>query len=313
MYVIKIPIMTIAELQKEFLTSAGKRIAPEDFSILLAHALQREKVFLFTHPEYVLEKEEESRARAFFSRREQREPVALITGHKEFYGRDFAVTPDTLIPRPETELIVEHALQTISDLSSDARSISFIDIGTGSGCIAISVAATLAEKNPLLFSDMRFFATDISLPALSIAKSNAALYQVSSHITFLSGDLLTPYIPYKTEEAALVIITANLPYLAQDLYDAAPEDVRAFEPRSALVSDKAGLDHYYRLLQSLTDIFTDTQSLILFLEISPEQSAPLRHYTLALFPHTLIHSHNDLAGKERIVEIRLPASSSRTL
>lgn len=308
---IKIPTMTIAELQKEFLAAADKRIAPEDFAILLAYALQREKIFLFTHPEYILEKEEESRARAFFSRRAQHEPVALITGHKEFYGRDFSVTPDTLIPRPETELIVEHVLETIAALSSDTPSISFIDIGTGSGCIAVSVAATLAEKNPSLFSGMRFFATDISLPALSIAKSNAKAHQVSPHITFLPGDLLVPYLPHKTEEEALVIITANLPYLAQDLCDAAPEDVRAFEPRSALVSDKAGLDHYYRLLQSLTDIFTDTQSLILFLEISPEQSEPLQRSARALFPHALVRSHKDLAGKERIVEIQLPARGRR--
>lgn len=301
--------MTIAELQQEFLSSGGQRIAPEDFFILLASAIGKEKVFLFTHPEYALDTESESRARDLFSRRARHEPVASILGHKEFYGRDFSVTKDTLVPRPETEILVELALDELRCHTSDSihqeeKPISLIDIGTGSGCIAVSVAATLVEKYPALFSRTQFFATDISLPALSVAKKNAEAHQVSAHIVFLHGDLLVPYLPYG-EQARDMIIAANLPYLSRALYDNAPEDVRSFEPESALVSGQEGLDHYYRLLKSVESIYKQQRSVTLFLEISPEQSTLLQKYVISLFPDASTQIKKDLAGKERVLEICL--------
>lgn len=304
--------MTAAELQKEFLSSGDKRIAPEDFFILLAHATEQEKVFLFAHPEYILTPKKESRAREYFARRKRHEPVALIIGQKEFYGRSFTVTSDTLIPRPETELLVELALSAITERQESAESqpnkmLDCIDIGTGSGCIGISIALTLSEKYPDLFSQTKFFATDISRPALVVAGTNANAYQLSPHITFLEGDLLAPYLAQakNTEEGNNILITANLPYLSRAIYDNAPEDVRDFEPESALVSEQAGLDHYYRLLQSIPLLFAQNKSIILFLEISPEQGEGVKEHIAALFPSALISVHRDLADKERVIKIRL--------
>jgi release factor glutamine methyltransferase len=204
--------MTIAELQKEFLTTGRKRIAPEDFFILLAHTLKKDKVFLFAHPEYTISAANEARARSFFSRRTHCEPIALILGHKEFYGRDFAITKDTLIPRPETEILVDLALEEIRKYkTAGVKKIALVDVGTGSGNIIITLAKE--TKKTLRLPDIRYYAMDISAPALAIAKKNARQHRVNNIIKFHKGNLLDPYLPH-TETKRSTIIAANLPYLA---------------------------------------------------------------------------------------------------
>jgi len=292
--------MTVQELQKLFLP----KLAPEDFFILLAEATRKEKTFLLAHPEYELDAAPAALAEEFFARRLKHEPVASIVGHKAFYGCDFLVTPDTLIPRPETELIVEHILESIP--AKQERPLDILDIGTGSGCIAISLAATLAERQPGSLAAIRFFATDISEAALAIARKNAERHSVGDTITFLAGDLLAPYLS-SLEKNRAIIIAANLPYLSRDIYDNAPQDVRGFEPESALVSGEQGLDHYYRLLRNVRDVLHPAHTVTLFLEISPEQDAELERYAMSLFPDALLTIHADLAGKKRLAEIRLRA------
>lgn len=319
--------MTIAELQQEFLTSGSQSIAPEDFFILLAHSLRKEKIFVLAHPEYVLDRESESRARIFFARRVAGEPVALTIGHKAFYGRDFLVTKDTLIPRPETELLVELVLgritnprpsgplrQSYSEASrrgergtkGGKQNIHILDIGTGTGNIIVSIASELIRSNPrlsILDSQFSLYATDISEAALAVAQKNAKRYDVDKSIKFLAGDLLEPLSQelFVTDE---VIITANLPYLSRVLYQNTPRDVRLFELKSALLSGEKGLDHYTRLLQDASNFFPQESALSFFLEISPEQSARLQAIASHLFPGALLCIHRDLANKPRVLEIR---------
>lgn len=288
--------MTIAELQKEFLTGK-KRIAPEDFFILLAKATKKDKVFIISHPEYCISAKCESLARNFFSRRAQSEPTAYILGHKEFYGMDFVVTKNTLIPRPETETLVDIALEEIKKHKMrGGKKIAVVDVGTGSGNIIISIAKQ--------FKNYKFFGLDISKNALTVARRNAKKHNVDKKIKFLQSDLLEKIFSNKTiKQYNNIIITANLPYLSRTTYNNTTKDVRNFEPKSALISKQEGLNHYYRLLKNLKNN-SKLRSITLFLEISPEQKFALRKYVLTLFPNALIKIKKDLAGKKRVFEIR---------
>jgi release factor glutamine methyltransferase len=302
--------MTVAELQREFLASDGQKIAPEDFFILLAHAAHKEKTFLLAHPEYTLDKTGLALVRDFFKRRLRCEPVAFIVGHKEFFGYDFRVTKDTLIPRPETELLVDLALDRILNFESGisaqkGKPATFVDIGTGSGNIVISLVKTLLIKFKIQDSRFNFFATDISEKALMVAEKNAKAHDVDQVIAFLRGDLLAPYTKEYLRPDTSLIIVANLPYLSEAIYRDSDDAVRKFEPRSALVSERGGLDHYYRLLEEVKDIRAKLPSITIFLEISPEQADVLKKHILSIFPTAHVTTHKDLAGKDRTVEICL--------
>ncbi|MDP3957779.1 MAG: peptide chain release factor N(5)-glutamine methyltransferase [bacterium] len=301
--------MTIAQLQQEFLASNKERIASEDFFILLAHATKKEKVFLLAHPKYGLAAADEVLARDYFRRRLRHEPIAYIVGHKEFYGYDFLVTKDTLIPRPETELVVEQALDRIRN---GEKNTHILDIGTGSGNIIIAIAKEIEKKYQVSLrrqasggqAGIRYQATDISERALHIAKQNAKWYNVDNIIEFHEGNLFAP-LNKEIFSANKIIITANLPYLSHALYGETAPGVRDFEPRGALISDQGGLSHYYRLLESVRSFYTQKQSLTLFLEISPEQTLLFQSFIQSLFPNAQIQIHKDLAQKDRVVEVCL--------
>lgn len=297
--------MSIQELQKQYLP----KIAPEDFFVLLSAATEKDKTYLFAHPEYRLDEATETQARDFFSRRLQHEPVAYIIGHKQFYGRDFIVTPDTLIPRPETEHIVELTCNEISKSEFQIpKKSAIIDIGTGSGNIIISIAKEILDSKDPVFdipnTQCSFLATDISSEAVAVAKENAKRHDVDNRISFHEGDLLEPIFE-ELSRVDEVIIAANLPYLSDEIYASTPKDVHDFEPRNALWSSKKGLDHYFRLLDQTKSLFKKTQRVTLFLEISPEQSLMLSHHVKKLLPEAKISTHQDLTGRERIVEIQI--------
>lgn len=295
--------MTIAELEKEYFSAATRPIAPEDFSILLAHILGAAKTWVYAHPEYFLEERAERQARDFFARRAWHEPVAYILGSKEFYGRNFQVTPATLVPRPETECLVELVLQTLSRQQTAGakypKALTIVDVGTGSGNIIISLAKEAGIRN------IAYHAIDISADALSVAKQNAVHHAVAQQITFQHGDLLLP-VHRALQTAEEIIITANLPYLSPLLYAAAPPDVRHYEPIQALVSSEAGLAHISRLLQEASGLGKPTT---LFLEISPEQSPLLRAQIANVFPQARFTVSCDLSGLERVACVEMRSQS----
>jgi release factor glutamine methyltransferase len=296
---------TLEKLQKEYLSpSSETRLAPEDFFVLLAETTGKDKAFLLAHPEYVLDAETEAKTREYFKRRLKREPVTYIVGHKEFYGRDFLVTPDTLVPRPETELLVELTLNKISNFQFPiSNNIAIIDVGTGSGNIIITLAKEIG--NPIYeIQNTRYeiHATDISAGALTTAQENAARHGVSDAISFHEGSLLEPIDKDVFEAADEIIIAANLPYLSHEIYQSSHDDVKLFEPETALVSEAAGLDHYYRLLEETRSI---PKPMTLFLEISPEQTPAITKYLAERFPQAETSIHQDLSARDRVVEIRL--------
>lgn len=288
---------TVFDLQKKYLPT----LAPEDFFLILSHATQKEKISLLAHPEYFLNKKQLKQAEILFERRLQHEPVAYLTGQKEFYGRSFYVTKNTLIPRPETELFIEKILAFLIHEEKQKNKISFdiVDIGTGSGNIIITLAKEILLL-PLHHSYFRFFGLDISQEALRIAQKNARSHNVTK-ITFLTSDLLKKFsLPKKKEHHAIII--ANLPYLSEKIYQASDADVRLFEPRNALVSGIDGLDHYRKLLQTIKSTSHYYLSTTFFLEISPEQSHMLKEIIVTLFPSSSPIIYPDLSGKSRLVQ-----------
>lgn len=280
--------MTVAALQKKYLPL----LAPEDFFLLVAHATKKEKVFLLAHPEYELAVEVLERAEEFLKRRIKHEPVAYIVGHKEFYGRQFLVTPHTLIPRPETELLVEAVLKVAS---KQKENIAILDIGTGSGNIIVTLAGELSQKK------ISFSALDISKEALTTAKKNASRNNVADQIDFIESNLLEKVIPNQIKNKHL-IIAANLPYLSYEIYNASESDVRDYEPKAALVSKRAGLDHYLCLLPQLRSLSQYALSMTFFFEISPEQTALLTTEIKNVFPYSVLAVHRDLTDRERLIQ-----------
>lgn len=269
-----------------------------DKELLLASVLKRERAFLLTHPEYELTLTQVRCFQKLVKRREQHEPLAYILGEKEFFRLSFLVNRFTLIPRPETELMVEEALKMLRSKKSKKK-IAVIDVGTGSGCIIISLVKNLPSSIVNHQSSISFFATDISPEALTTARKNAAHHGVASSITFLQSDLLQSIQPTLQNFDELFIL-ANLPYLSEALYANTEPDVQNFEPKTALRSGADGLNHYRRLLTEL-HVLAKTKKVSFLLEISPEQAplmATLSQDTGAIFEEIL----PDLAGKSRIVK-----------
>lgn len=310
----KVMPVTIESLLRE----AETLISRFESELLLSDAIEKPRTFVLAHPEYHLSQKEVAQFKSHIVRRTKREPVAYIVGHKEFYGREFLVNEHTLIPRPETELLIEAVLQYTSDVRHIAgktihqkhASILIVDIGTGSGNIITTLAKELATCANST-EDFSFIATDISEDALAVAKNNANRWHTQQTIQFIHSNLLENIPKEKFFIAKEIIIIANLPYLSTQEFLDAPIDVRQFEPRSALESRTDGLDHYRRLLEELRDIFKEhkkNEKATLFLEISPSQETSVQTCIRAIFPKAKITIFRDLAQKHRLVKISLNAS-----
>lgn len=281
---------------------------PEGESILfLSFVLHREKSFILAHPEYLLTEEEEKELDSYQVRRNNHEPFAYITGEKEFFGLHFFITQATLIPRPETEILVEQVLDKIKDQGSkikDGETISLIDIGTGSGCIPISIAKTIQNQYPNIFPFVNFLATDISEAALAVAEKNAKHHDLKKIISFQKSNLLAT-IPQSYFQTPILIITANLPYLSREIWESSPPDVRLYEPQSALQGDTDdGTTLIITLLKQYVAKKIRMQSYFFILEISPEQAELLLYRGKELFPQGVVELIEDLSGKNRFLVIR---------
>ncbi|MEI9966309.1 MAG: peptide chain release factor N(5)-glutamine methyltransferase [Candidatus Moraniibacteriota bacterium] len=275
-------------------------VAAEDFWVLAAFVTGKERALLLAHPEMLLSEEEARRLEDFLEQRAQgKPPVALITGRKEFFGHSFLVNETTLVPRPETEILVESVLARLPEWRARGKSVMVCDIGTGSGAIIVSLTKALSQEMSVRLS---FFASDISKGALAVAQQNAANLLGANRIslvTFLHGSLLSPYRTLLKEDAHTIIL-ANLPYLSDTLYAQAPKDVRAFEPKSALWGGTDGLDCYRALFAQAQEL---AGSFELFIEISPEQEIPLRILSESAFPKATCTFLADLSGQSRIAHI----------
>jgi len=208
-----------------------------DAEVLLAETLGTDRVGLYTHFDQPLHPEELARFKKLLQRRLQREPVAYIIGQQEFWSLTFNVTPDVLIPRPETEILVAEALKVLSSFSRTwGGTLRILEMGTGSGAISVALARELPSAS--------LVATDLSAKALAVARKNASCLGVGERIQFLQGDL---FAPLEGQSAFEVIIT-NPPYIAEDDFPSLPPEVREFEPRLALDGGSEGLNFFRRAL-----------------------------------------------------------------
>jgi len=251
-----------------------------DADVLLAHVLGVGKEALFAHPERPLSAAEAERLRELVDRRSRGEPVAYLRGFKEFYGLRFLVDPRVLIPRPETEVLVDAARELIA-----GRAVTVVDVGTGSGAIAVAIAAHEHK--------VRVIATDSSRDALAVAESNALANGVADRVEFRHGDLLTPV----TERVD--ILCANLPYLPDASVDkwVGERSSLAFEPRGAVVAGSDGLGVIRRCIDDLPRVLAP-ESAALF-ECDPPQVVAVTEWLVRSGLRTRVL--RDLAGADRVV------------
>jgi len=207
----------------------GLTMARRDAELLLMHAIGRDRAYLLTHPEAQLTSEQAAVYEEWLARRERHEPIQYIIGEQEFFGLRLRVTPDVLIPRPETEHLVEAALERMERNAP----LRIADIGTGSGAIAVALAHALPMAH--------LTALDISPAALAVARSNAETHSVSGHIRFCESDLLEAVAGESFD-----MIVSNPPYVAEN--EILEPQVRDYEPTSALFAGATGLDVYERLI-----------------------------------------------------------------
>lgn len=279
------PLMNIKEitLQIKKILSTKSTTPDLDTDLILSHILKLDKLDLILNEDYILSQLEIERIYQCAQKRLNKIPIAYIIGYKEFYGRKFIVNQDVLIPRPETEEIINITKQTLSNIQSP----NIWEIGTGSGCIAITLATELPQA--------KVIASDISKQALRIAKKNATIILgEKNNITWLAGDLLDPFKIISYDPS---LIIANLPYLDKNKYQ---DDSIASEPNLALYSVHRGLDHYIRLFKEIKSRFTLCPKIII--EINPEQINPLEELIHNLFESN-IYIYKDLKSLDRHILI----------
>jgi release factor glutamine methyltransferase len=275
----------LSKLQQAWLP---KGIPALDFSLLVSHVTQKTKVELLTLGDFSLNNAQAKNLEELLARRLQEEPLAYLTGHKEFFGHDFLVNKDTLIPRPESECLLEDMIQVYEESTEKPRTC--VDIGTGSGALIISLSLALPAT-------VRCIGSDVSPAALKVAEENKA--RLTSPAIFLKDSLLEPY----TEDLLIpgpLFIIANLPYVSLKFFQESPKSVQGYEPESALLSENEGMAHYQALLQEMT-LRLRTVPFTAWFEISPEQTNSLRQYILSTFPEAHVFVGQDLSHRNRFI------------
>ena len=289
--------MTIMEAlnwaQQQFRDTAYEKTLGEanpmfDAQVLLAHCLEKPTSYLFGHfddpvPEPIIET-----FQRLVHRRTRHEPIAYLTGEKAFYGKSFKVNPAVLIPRPETEALIDLALERRTD------NTTYLDVGTGSGAIAVSVAGETFQ--PVI-------ATELSLDALGVAKHNADAHDVAHQVSFLQGNLLDPYFNTGVSlgENDHVMVLANLPYIPNSHWNWLDPDVNHYEPKHALIAGVDGLEAYDELLDQLARNRDRLPSQTeIACEIDPTQCKSFPALVAHHFPEAKTRILNDLSGRPRI-------------
>ena len=278
--------MTIQNLLRratDFLTQNGIDEARLDAEVLLAHVLRMRRLYLYVHLDLNLVEEDINIYKNLLHRRAAHVPVAQLIGSKEFMGLDFNITPDVLIPRPETEIMVQMSIEILGPTKTP---LTVADIGTGSGAIAVSMLHYL--------DNVTVDATDISKPALAVAKSNAEKLSVANRLKLFEGDLTKP-LAGRTYDAIL----SNPPYIPTDVIDELQPEVSRYEPRLALDGGKDGLKYYRRIIDGAVPLLKPDGFLAL--EVGVDQSEPVRKMLESNGQFDPINVIWDLIGIERII------------
>jgi release factor glutamine methyltransferase len=271
----------------QFLRDAGIDSARLDVEVLLGYVLNAERTDIYLDMESTLNDNDEKRFQGLLMRRVKGEPIAYITGRKEFWSLDFAVTPDVLIPRPETELLVELTLENAM-IASARDSLKIFDIGTGSGAIAVTLAKELRAA--------QIWAVDASTAALNVAVVNARRHGVADRIQFLHGDLFEPIADLGQ---SFDLIVSNPPYVSSQGIPKLPRDIRDWEPKIALDGGPDGLDCYRRIVDRAHKYLAPEGRVLL--EIGEDQSKAVAELFARVAGFEAATIYQDYAGKDRVI------------
>ncbi len=268
----------------QILTASGVKAARREAASLLVLALQKDRTFLVAHSDYELSDEEENRFRAFVQRRARREPFQYIAGEREFYGLEFSVTPAVLIPRPETELLVEAAIEILRS-KNEPR---FCEIGVGSGCISVSILNEIKAARAVAF--------DVSEKALRIAAANAERHRVADRLKL---EISNVFENLKGEKFDLIV--SNPPYISAEEFRDLQTEVRDFEPALALTDGENGLTIVKKIIKDAPKFLKSNSFLLLEIgygqaEIVREMFAPRFWKSVEILP--------DLQGIPRTVRAK---------
>jgi release factor glutamine methyltransferase len=282
--------MSALQSAKQRLRHGGIEDAGLEAEVLLRFILNTDRAHLYQHLNSPLADDAMNQLYRLVRRRLSHEPSAYITGHREFYGLDFQVNRDVLIPRPETETLVEAAIELAGQLgprdADGEPAVQIADIGTGSGAVAIALAVNLPSAH--------IFATDISPAALEVARANAERHGVGERIEFLQGDLLEPL------RTPVHLIVANLPYVRTEDWRELPAELRLHEPRLALDGGDDGLDLIRRLFNEAPRVLAPGGAICL--EFGTGQQNAILAIARASFASVTIRP--DLAGRPRVLVAR---------
>lgn len=276
---------------KDYLSKSGASQPRLDAEVLLAHALGKSRIQLYTMYEHVLDDASRAAMRDFVKRRAQHEPVAYLVGHKEFFSLDFDVNSNVLIPRPETELLVMHAIEIAREFHA-GQTLRILDLCTGSGCIAVSIAANLPQA--------QLTACDIHADALAVARRNATRHHVEERITFFEGDLWSA-LPSSQER--FDILVTNPPYILQADLETLEPNVKHHEPRLALDGGTDGM----RLIRPILEqapLYLRPDGWLL-MEFTPELKGPIQTTLDQVGQYRDVTWIKDLSGQLRHLRARL--------
>ena len=274
-----------------FLSDACVGSARLDAELLLGHILGWSREKLWLNEEVPVEVGRRKLFELALRRRAQREPVAYITGVREFWSLDFLVSPAVLVPRPETELVVETALGLMKLLEVSNSKVRILDLGTGSGVIAVSLAKEIGN--------VEIWATDLSPEALKVAEANAARHGVGEKIHFLKGDL---FEPVRGARERFDIVVSNPPYVRRGEMENLPSEIRDWEPKLALDGGRDGLDFYRRISQEARP-FLANGGLVL-LEIGENMGSEVSRLFAQDGGYTEISVRRDYSGRDRVLSAR---------
>jgi release factor glutamine methyltransferase len=293
----------------ERLRAAGSETPRLDAEVLLGWAVGADRTAIVAHPDAPVGEEAAARFQEAVDRRAAGEPVAYIRGLKEFHGLAFGVDARALIPRPETEALVDDAVAVVMDKltrrageagggpQAGGDPIRVADVGTGSGAIAVAVAVALRQRRVAMGRNVTMVATDESEDALDLARENAVAHAAADGMRFVAADLLPEPLP---EDAPFDVILANLPYVRSDAIDGLPV-AASFEPRTALDGGDDGLGVIGRLLARLPNVLANDG--VALLEIGGDQGDAARAAVAAALPGWRSSLSNDLGGLPRVLRV----------
>jgi release factor glutamine methyltransferase len=269
------------------LAEASSEEASLEAELLLAHALNTDRTHLYQRLREELPTGAADAFEALLRRRLAHEPTAYILGRKEFYGLELEVVPAAIIPRPETETLVELVLEFVRTREA-GPGVRVVDVGVGCGAIAVALGVNLPQAE--------IIATDVSRDALALARRNADRHGVADRIRFLEGDLLGPV------DTPVNVIAANLPYVRTGDFEAGPPEIRQHEPRLGLDGGPDGLRIIERLLRQAPSRLRPGGGL--FVEIGEEQGEAARKLAAQSFPRARVEVQRDLSGLDRVLAVR---------